>query len=142
MREILFRGQTRRCGEKVNLKGEKLPGIWVYGGVLQCKGDFSIIYGGDSPNDINKHTVYTDTLGQYTGLTDKHGNRIFEGDIVKTDKYGTGDGQGRNFEVAVEYGGFCLRDGWRRYNLRPDDGIEVIGNIYDNPELLGGEKGE
>ncbi len=38
MREILFRGQTRRHGEKVNMRGDKLPGRWVYGGGLQGQG--------------------------------------------------------------------------------------------------------
>ena len=82
MREILFRGQTRRRGEKVNMKGDKLPGRWVYGGVLQGPGDFSIIYGGENLGDIEKHTVYTDTIGQYTGRDVKTG-KVFEGDIGK-----------------------------------------------------------
>lgn len=138
MREILFRGQTRKAGEKVNMRGDKLPGKWVYGGVLQGKGDYSIIYGGDDSDnsDVTKHTVYTDTLGQYTGLTDKHGVKIFEGDIVSYNKskevvyfdtsiripcFTTGIGSGSStalhpYKLGVRY--------------------EVIGNIHDNPELL------
>lgn len=45
MREILFRGQTRRLGELVRMNGEKVPSKWVYGGICQGKGAFSIIYG-------------------------------------------------------------------------------------------------
>ena len=49
MREILFRGQTRRYGEKVRMgDGKKLPGNWVYGGIFPGTGDFSVIYGGNS----------------------------------------------------------------------------------------------
>ena len=50
MREILFRGQTRKNGEKVRMNGEKVPGNWVYGGVCQGVGDYSIIYGSDDVN--------------------------------------------------------------------------------------------
>ncbi len=149
MREILFRGKRLD-------NGMWMEGYYMYhisrtpapiGDSVKPEDEHHLIIFDEfsdwnMPRGIKYVEVDASTVGQYTGLTDKHGNRIFEGDIVKTDKYGTGDGQGRNLEVAVEYGGFCLRDGWRRYNLRPDDGIEVIGNIYDNPELLGGEKGE
>ena len=46
MKEILFRGQTRKKGEKVFVgSGKPVDGNWVYGGVFQGQGDFSIIYG-------------------------------------------------------------------------------------------------
>ena len=79
MRDILFRGQTRRKGEYiVNMAGDKCESHWVYGGIFpQNKdGDFAIIY--QQEPEIRKFTVYADTVGQYTGLTDKNGTRIFE----------------------------------------------------------------
>ena len=151
MREILFRGQTRRYGEKVRIgDGAKLPSEWVYGGVMQGKGDHSIIYGGENMDDpgegVDKRIVYTDTLGQYTGLTDKNGRKIFEGDIVRI----RGDQTSADWKwvdytalIAFIDGGFCAIDGtveehgFRRYGLhRMDFDLEVIGTIHDNPELL------
>ena len=137
MREILFRGQTRRRGEKVNMAGDKLPGRWVYGGVLQGPGDFSIIYGGENLGDIEKHTVYTDTIGQYIGLTDKNGVKIFEGDIVR------GRFAHRNIIGQIVYGGdatfFIQRGGLYGIGLNnASDWVSVMGNIHDNPELIGG----
>ena len=137
MREILCRGQTRRRGEKVNMAGDKLPGRWVYGGVLQGPGDFSIIYGGENLGDIEKHTVYTDTIGQYIGLTDKNGVKIFEGDIVR------GRFAHRNIIGQIVYGGdatfFIQRGGLYGIGLNnASDWVSVMGNIHDNPELIGG----
>ena len=148
MREILFRGQTRRYGEQVWMNGEKVPSNWVYGGICQGKGDFSIIYGSmdvELEQPTEKRVVYTDTIGQYTGLTDKNGKKIFEGDIVKIG----GDNlpywmKNEEFK-AVEY----VSDGFSPFNeydndcgtfLRAKD-CEVIGNIHDNPELLEGSEG-
>lgn len=146
MREILFRGQTRRYGEKVWMNGEKVPSNWVYGGIFQGTGDFSVIYGADKEDftgaDIGKHTVYTDTVCQFTGLTDKNGKKIFEGDIVSTDI-------ARPY-LIVEFRNGCFmfncNDGGKDYydimlpitegpNTEYEYG-EVIGNIFDNPELL------
>lgn len=148
MRELMFRGQTRRYGEKIkNLAGEKMESAWAYGpGVTQGIGDFSIIYGADHPDYsdaesifLDKHSVYTDTLGQFTGLIDKNGAKVFEGDIVKG-----------AWGVAVEV--YFDKDYLQfRAKCKTPDGhetdkdidyfgdgskVEVIGNIYDNPELL------
>lgn len=150
MREILFRGQTRRKGEKVRMDGTPVESNWVYGGVLQGTGDHSIIY--QTEPDIEKKVVYTDTLGQYTGLTDKNGAKIFEGDIVEGTAY-----SGKFVGIIVwidEIGGFGVRyrkrqeaTAWENSSIlkcaskgRTDEfTAEIIGNIYDNPELLGGE---
>ena len=144
MREILFRGQTRRYGEKVRMgDGEKLPSNWVYGGIFPGTGDFSIIYGGNSETleitALDKYVVYSDTVGQYTGLTDKNGKRIFEGDVVRiTDRFL------KALDWTVEYRnyGFFVKhplcDFW--WSISELDGytLEVIDNIHDNPELIGG----
>lgn len=138
MREILFRGQTRRYGEKVRMNGKKVPGRWVYGGALQGSGNHSIIYGGenaDNPGDgLDKWPVYTDTLGQYTGLKDKNGKRIFEGDILLLD----GEDGYFKLEFDEDTARFVMIgdsvqvdfDNFWSYE------VEVIGNIHDNPELL------
>lgn len=67
-RTILFRGQTRRKGERTSISGIPLPGIWVTGGVFpQNKGyDYAIIY--QQNPKVEKYVVHTDTIGQYTGM--------------------------------------------------------------------------
>ncbi len=147
MREILFRGQTRRKGEKVRMDGSPVESNWVYGGVLCGSGDHSIIY--QTEPDIAKKVVYTDTLGQYTGLTDKNGTKIFEGDVVRiSEDYYDGLHYSGN-EVYYSDGAFCVEYETPEYDVtsigflvREGVEVEVIGNIYDNPELIGGADNE
>lgn len=143
MREILFRGQTRRLGEKVRMNGEKVPSNWAYGGICHGRGAFSIIYGDMDiklENPIEKFVVYTDTVGQYTGLTDKNGKKIFDGDIVQcyfADGYKEkGTIRWSNQDVRFSFVPFDEKYMWGIDNT---DKFEVIGNIHDNPELLKGE---
>lgn len=146
VREILFRGQTRKYGEKVMMgTGEKLPGRWVYGGIFPGTGDYSIIYGGNEESHLDKFVVHSDTVGQYTGMPDKNNTKIFEGDVVRVCL---------NSEIcvgAVEFdervGAFIVKfpenkcrsflDLFVASNKAPGlIWIEVIGNIHDNPELF------
>ena len=121
MREILFRGKRVDNGE------------WVYG--LLCR------VGDTYANIVEKSTevmctVLTNTIGQSTGLTDKNGKKIFEGDIVHFRTSGL-SGYG---EVKDENGRFVIVDKRKkptRYYPFYDDAIyRVDGNIHDNPELL------
>lgn len=120
MREIIFRGKTE--------KGE-----WVYGDLLHpdnCGNGYSIE---DFTKDKNNcFDIIPETVGQYTGLTDKNGKKIFEGDIVKGTFYG--------FPMPIENYVFVI--GWQEdaagYKANYFENVEVIGNIHDNPELIGG----
>ena len=137
MREILFRGQTRRYGEKVKMNGEKIKSNWVYGGIFPQNGDgdFAISY--QQEPTVEKYPVYADTVGQYTGMLDKNGIKIFEGDIVDFSDRSDGEGYGvvrydeNETEFEFESDNICRSLG----SYYPKN-IEVIGNIYDNPEFL------
>lgn len=133
MREYLFRGKKTSNGE------------WGYGD-LWCN-----LYGGrrvfivspiNTQDTMGVNEVNLETIGQYTGLTDKNGTKIFEGDIVK---YGD----------TVHNVVFEQRNGTAYFGLvystletlsfgyyQDLKQIEVIGNIYDNPELVGDENND
>lgn len=128
-RKILFRGKRLDNGE------------WVYGWCcVACFGKYPFepcIIPADEADGGNLEHIRVDpaTVGQYTGLTDKNGKRIFEGDIVRT--FDT-DGDKWIGQVLIDQGSWCVMD-HRNYTLLYDlvlRGVEVIGNIFDNPELL------
>ncbi len=126
MREILFRGKD-------------IAGNWHYGTPLIFTEDYVCM---TAPHTYNK-AVIPETIGQYTGLTDKNGKKIFEGDIVAgavhwLERY-------KNGVVSFRDGSFGLI--WYRGDVEQFNPFtsmcnveyEVIGNIHDNPELLKGE---
>lgn len=133
--KILFRGQTRKYGEKINMRGKKLPGNWVYGGIFPNNdgGDFAIIY---TQKPVGRYVVYADTVGQYTGLPDKNGIDIFTDDIVR--KPLPVSGMYSYGVITLDKGSYwmsCGTDG-RTLLGTLNDKIEVVGNIHDNPELM------
>lgn len=166
MREIIFRGKNGGSGK------------WAYGSLIHI-GDFCAILGEDNLNGWDgtyleersgiiygrATLVLPETVGQFTGLLDKNGAKIFEGDIVKTRKNGTrteklkgyygvdSDGYPKKipgYEGEYEYHYNCVVECCAAVEFNPRKGYylngtstfvdaicnEVIGNIHDNPELL------
>ena len=131
MREVLFRAKRVDNGE------------WIDGNVLQCDdGDCYIatsclVGASDEPLMVAAYKVNSETLCQYTGLVDKNGKRIWENDIVNC---------GTNLRVSWHtfIASWVLsKKGWMCNHffgeaVEPED-VEVIGNIFDTPELLKGE---
>ena len=127
MREILYRGKRRDNGE------------WMEGFPIRLYD-----YGGDSwemvPFNTNldtNHFVIPETIGQYTGMNDIVGKRIFEGDIMETAISGITYHRG-----VVEFvdGAFGLRctDGSAYFLCFVAENYAIIGNVYENADLLEG----
>ena len=149
MREILFRGKT-------------ILGKWIEGDLLQYLG-CGKVYIAQHYKGAGGQEVIPETVGQYTGLTDKNGKKIFEGDILHFKAYRGGGFAcpigtdiyyrvlfghcNPDMDTLSEYVGFwALGENYDEEDLYEygnsinylvdSHGAYVIGNIYDNPELL------
>lgn len=131
MREILFRGQT---------KSDKK---WIYGNLLQTDDGVFIIQNYAPFDGSGKYEVIPETVCQYTGYTDDTGKKIFEGDIVSfTDGTSTESGFWETCccgEVGYdeEEACFYVSNRMSAESWEVLDGCHIIGNIFDNPELIG-----
>ena len=136
VRTIIFRGKRLDNGE------------WVYGFIVKMFGTYHII---DKDDENTAYEVIPETIGQYTGLKDKNGKRIFEGDMIKPfdddiDKMVVEFHNGQFLLCLYGERGYMAEYGWEEegnygcFEAEPlssyGDDIEVIGNIHDNPELL------
>ena len=135
MREIIFRAKTA-CDPE-----------WIYGDLLHDGLDYDVAIWEEKTKLVT--AIQPQTVGQFTGLTDKNGKKVFEHDILQTFTVWA-DG-------TVEKGGIGIVQWWEHdqcYVLATKEGYhiddfgnlgrpeyyEIIGNIHDNPELLGGEQ--
>ncbi len=136
MREILFRGKTQQHTR------------WIYGDLNHYMCDDGVFI---AENGHSMHRVIKDTVGQYTGLIDKNGRKIFEGDIcdfsilkehtlVKiTIQHSCVGFEPLDYD-SVHPDDRIWRSFWRNDDeaMWDTDYFTVIGNLHDNPELLGG----
>lgn len=129
MREILFRAKHIHALSQ----NEHLDGRWIQG--YLC--DKNYIY---SPELEGEFLIDPGTVCQYTGLTDKNGRKIFEGDIVKHD---VSDTVGAVKWYCEDYVGWCVDDIYideQQFTDEMWNECEVIGNIFDNPDLIGDQQ--
>ena len=129
MRDILFRGKRIDNSE------------WAFGSLLIGR-TATFIW---NNTEVFAKDIDRSTVGQYTGLTDKNGKKIFEGDIIKivpdydySDDYSISKVYSYNGILCVDYHGDDFDSTALGFldDYLPDGDFEVIGNIHDNPELL------
>lgn len=146
MREILFRGKWIDNGEWVEGYYAKQSNHACFARELKYQHfifknvclDFNL--GG-----LQEFEVYPETIGQYTGLTDKNGRKIFEGDIIHLEYIRNPRGiEGTEAVIFQDCKFGILWGSYREFVTLTgfvNTTLEVIGNIHDNPELMKGEQG-
>lgn len=134
-REILYRAKRTNTGE------------WIEGYYSEIKltstpyiltGEIAIEPCKKGIVQFECYEVWPDTVCQYTGLKDKNGRKIFEGDIVRYANIGA---LGKVVWYEGDYIGYAIddiEDSFQQYDKELFEKTEVIGNIFDNPELLRG----
>lgn len=156
MRKIEFRGKPTENNTSY------IEEEFVYGSLVIDSGKYYIVLSVNDNIKRDDYEVYMievipETIGQYTGLKDKNGKKVYEGDIIEfsydifTGNFDTKVGKGivefifgafyiKPYEIEGEKIKDIENEEWfLLYSVNEDD-LEVIGNIYDNPELL--EEGE
>ena len=143
MRKFMFRGKVKNKADYELIKSmysDNCKNGFIYGSLIVGHGKYYICVTAlcqvNSLVNNGRTTmfeVFPETVGEYTGLRDKIGKRIFEGDIVTMPKYGGGRHKSvvyfKNGKFAVNGSNYNFKD------ICPKN-MEVIGNISDNPELL------
>ena len=130
MREILFRGKTKDIDPISWIEGDvtnmlrSVDNSIIRSFIFPTEGRYLENYCVDLIQEVDPETV-----GSWTGLCDKNGRKIFEGDIVRDD-------YGNVRKVTFVNGRFTPFNTYPEYSCWREDESEVIGNIHDNPELL------
>lgn len=153
---------------EIKFRGRKSNGEWLYGDLVHNVGvgaSTALIFPEEAHDSWDRYIILTDTIGQFTGLHDKNGKEIYEGDVLfvrewKNLAMGMFDHEERELfsledckgellyesqrvvyfeEGSMCAGDYCISTLWDKQDKRhqyPIFEVEVIGNIHDNPELL------
>ena len=145
MREILFKGKRKDWRElpKEEWWVEGMPMYFDDRSFIVTNLGINCIEDTEPDKFIQLHAfeVIPETVCQYTGLTDKSGKKIFDGDIVKTKFFGKcrSDFNFADydiFKIIYDKGAFYFENSTRKFLINERAKAEIIGNIFDNPELL------
>ena len=127
--------------KEIKFRGKKISNNkWLYGDLIHDNVDGCYVFPINSAALYKENAILPETLGQYTGLKDKNGKEIYEGDIVESisGKVGYVIFLQQEMGYVVVWNNCDTRLGHRNRGggYECDGSIEVIGNIYDNPELV------